>query len=75
MGKNWPLVTAIGFAIGGTLALILWFAYNRALALTHRRQKSGSPRVMAYKSPSQPFWRRWNAGSKQAYELVESHDA
>lgn len=76
MGKNWLLVTAIGFAIGGTLALILWFAYNRVVTMTHRRQKSGNPRAV-HRGPTQPFWIRWNAGSKQAheYELVESHDA
>jgi inositol phosphorylceramide mannosyltransferase catalytic subunit len=73
MGRNWLLLTLAGFAIAGVMGLALWFAYNKLIVLAHRRQKSGSsPVVTAYRVP---FWRRWNSGGKQAYELVESHDA
>lgn len=79
MGKNWLLLTVLGFLLAGVLGLGIWFLYSRLLAVSARRRTSGgSPRVVAFRFPGSrvPLWRVWSGGSKKlSYEMVAQHDA
>jgi inositol phosphorylceramide mannosyltransferase catalytic subunit len=84
MGRNWMLLTAVGFMLAGVVGMALWWLYGRILLLgAHRRagrggfaqgRKGSSGGSSSPCSRSRvPLWRRWS-GSKQQYELVEQRD-
>ncbi|EXJ80476.1 hypothetical protein A1O1_08621 [Capronia coronata CBS 617.96] len=78
MGKNWILLTALGFLVGGVVALAVWWLYTRLIVMgARRRAAGGSPRLTAFGFPvvpRVPLFRRWS-GTKQTYEMVAQHDA
>lgn len=50
LGKNWVLVTAVGFALGAVVGVVVWWAYARLVGMGRRRaqiatarSRSGSP--------------------------------
>ncbi|KIW17311.1 hypothetical protein PV08_04503 [Exophiala spinifera] len=79
MGKNWMLLTALGFLLAGVLGLLIWWVYSRLIIMgSRRRAAGGSPRVSPFRTagvvPRVPLWKVWS-GKSQSYELVEQHDA
>jgi inositol phosphorylceramide mannosyltransferase catalytic subunit len=81
MGKNWMLLTAVGFLVAGVLGVAVWWIYSRLLGMGKRRNglrsRSRSPARVLFAPFGQriPLWRTWMGGSKADYELVEQHDA
>jgi len=83
VGKNWLLVTVLGFAIAGVVGLAIWWGYSRLIVMgAARRTPGSSPRVSPFRfggvSSKVPLWRMWSGAigkSKQSYELVGQHDA
>ncbi|EXJ79725.1 hypothetical protein A1O3_08008 [Capronia epimyces CBS 606.96] len=78
MGKNWLLLTVLGFLLAAVVGLAIWWLYSRVITLGARRRAAGaSPRLAAFRFPvvsGVPLFRKWS-GSQQTYELVEQHDA
>jgi len=73
MGSHWILITAFGFGLAALIGSSVWY-----LCLGGRHGRYGlvghaSPQLMARRGRRLPFWRRW--AGKQAYELVEQHNA
>lgn len=80
MGKNWVLLTVVGFALAGVVGLGIWWIYSRAIVSPRKRPSSASPRIGGFQFPPVPripLWRRRGGGKarKQDYELVAQHDA
>ncbi|EXJ63083.1 hypothetical protein A1O7_03528 [Cladophialophora yegresii CBS 114405] len=82
MGKNWLLLTVLGFVLVLTVGFLVWFVYSRLLIWSARkRRERGSPRMSALRfagSAKVPLWRVWAGGlglNKQSYEMVAQHDA
>lgn len=81
MGKNWALLTALGFLIAGVVGLAVWWVYSRLLVNLGARRRGvgvgGSPRLSPFRFVNisrVPLWKKWG-GKAQSYELVEQHDA
>ncbi|KAK7888150.1 CSG1/SUR1-like protein [Exophiala xenobiotica] len=80
MGKNWMLLTALGFLLAGVLGVAIWWVYSRLILVgsSRRRGPHGSPRVSPFRFPGvghrMPLWKVWS-GKTQSYEMVAQHDA
>lgn len=79
MGKNWMLLTALGFLLAGVLGLMIWWVYSRLIIMgSRRRAGGGSPRMSPFRfagvGSRVPLWKVWS-GNEQSYELVAQHDA
>lgn len=72
MARNWVFLTVLGFAIGGSVLLLGWWAYHRYVLhanlhdVPQARWKAQSIRSRL------PFWRRTSA--RKEYELVVRHE-
>lgn len=78
MGRNWMLLTAVGFILAGMVGMALWWLYGRLLLLGAHRRSGMTSFALGRNSDGPagarlPFWRRWTA-SKQQYELLEQRD-
>ena len=66
MGRNWLLLTALGFLTAGIVGMGLWWIYGRVLLLGQRRgAKTGWRQIPAV---------LWRTSSKNDYELLERHE-
>lgn len=78
MGRNWVLLTVVGFAVAGVVFLAGWFVYRRVIGWGKRRKGSvnGSPKLYAKRGGAMGLWRTWSSRGKSAsYEMVAQHDA
>ena len=78
MGRNWVLLTVVGFAVAGIVFLAGWFVYRRVIGWGKRRKGSvnGSPKLYAKRGGPMVLWRTWSSRGKSAsYEMVAQHDA
>jgi inositol phosphorylceramide mannosyltransferase catalytic subunit len=79
LGKNWMLVTAVGFMIAGVVGVAVWWVYSRLFGAGKRRtglrNKSPSRVFLQPFAQRLPLWRMIMGNGKADYELVEQHDA
>ena len=66
MGRNWMLLTALGFLSAGIIGMGLWWIYGRVLLLGQRKSAMSG-------------WRQipatlWRTSSRKEYELLERHE-
>ena len=67
MGRNWMLLTGLGFLAAGIIGMGLWWAYGRVLLLGQKRKSSKS----GWRQIPAALWRK--SGHKE-YELLERHE-
>ena len=61
MARNWLLLTILGFAIGGSVLLLGWWAYHRYVLNSNSHDKPQARwKAQSFRSRL-PFWRRTSA--------------
>lgn len=67
MGRNWMLLTALGFLSAGIIGMGLWWIYGRVLLLGQKRKSA----KFAWRQIPTVLWR---SASHKEYELLERHE-
>lgn len=73
MGRNWMLLTAVGFLVAGIVGMGIWWIYGRMLLLGQKRRPARSTRSVNIGWMKIPT-ALWRTASQPDYELLDRHD-